>query len=62
MAFGGGVDMKLTRHFGLRLGQFDYLYTGHCINVSGVCTLGVTGTPAAHQNNFRFATGVIITP
>jgi len=62
MAFGGGLDVKLTRHFGLRLGQFDYLYTGHCINVGGACTLGIAGTPAAHQNNFRFATGVTIAP
>jgi opacity protein-like surface antigen len=62
MAFGGGVDMKLTRHFGLRLGQFDYLYTKHCINVGGACTLGVAGAPTDHQNNFRFATGVTIAP
>jgi len=62
MAFGGGVDYKLTRHFGLRPGQFDYLYTNHCVSVAGACQLGVAGTPAAHQNNFRFATGVTITP
>jgi opacity protein-like surface antigen len=71
MAFGGGLDVKLTRHFAARLGQFDYLYTKHCLNlpadwggfgnVAG-CQLGVPGAPADHQNNFRFATGIVITP
>jgi len=69
MALGGGLDVKLTRHFGLRLGQFDYLYTRQCTNVpfnfvseSAACQLGVAGAPPAHQNNFRFATGIVITP
>ena len=74
MAFGGGLDVKLTHHFGLRLGQFDYLYTKHCLNVpadfAGLgnpagCLLGSSsilgpGAPAAHQNNFRFSTGITI--
>jgi len=74
MAFGGGVDVKLTHHFSARLGQFDYLYTKHCINapedVLGFenpagCLLGSNsifgaGAPAAHQNNFRFSTGIVI--
>jgi len=73
MAFGGGLDVKLTRHFGARLGQFDYLYTKHCFSLpagfggfpqlaAGGCQLGVAGAPPAHQNNFRFATGILITP
>ncbi|HXP47815.1 MAG TPA: outer membrane beta-barrel protein [Terriglobales bacterium] len=72
MALGGGLDVKLTRHFGARLGQFDYLYTKHCLslpanfggfagNAAG-CQLGVGSAPPAHQNNFRFATGILITP
>jgi len=64
MAFGGGVDWKLTRHFDARLGQLDYLYTKHCGNfgvlTGHVCILGVPGAPPAHQNNFRFATGIVI--
>jgi len=62
MAFGGGVDVKLTRHFSARLGQFDYLYTKHCGNLFGTgCTLGLAGeSEAAHQNNFRFSTGIVI--
>ena len=70
MAFGGGLDWKLTHHFSARLGQFDYLYTGHCFSVSATeaaeldvaqgCKLGVGTAPAAHQNNFRFSTGIVI--
>lgn len=70
MAFGGGVDWKLTHHFSVRLGQLDYLYTKHCLSLSAAqagelglqpgCQLGVAGAPAAHQNNFRFSTGIVI--
>jgi len=60
MEFGGGVDVKLSHHFAYRLGQFDYLYTKHCLAVAGTCTLGVDSAPPAHQNNFRFATGIVI--
>jgi len=74
MAFGGGVDWKLTHHFSVRLGQFDYLYTKHCINAPADffglgnpagCVLGSNsilgaGAPAAHQNNLRFETGIVI--
>ena len=60
MAFGGGLDLKISHHFAYRLGQFDYLFTKHCLAVAGVCTLGVDGAPAAHQNNFSFSTGIVI--
>jgi len=60
MAFGGGLDVKISHHFAYRLGQFDYLFTKHCLAVAGVCTLGVDGAPAAHQNNFSFSTGIVI--
>jgi opacity protein-like surface antigen len=61
MAFGGGLDVKLTHHFALRLGQFDYAFTKHCGNLFGTgCALGVGTAPAAHQNNFHFSTGIVI--
>lgn len=68
MAFGGGLDWKLTHHFSVRLGQFDYLYTKHdgCAIVAAAG--GPANTPACeaqfppHQNNFRFATGIVIHP
>ena len=60
MAYGGGLDVKLTHHFAWRLGQFDYVYTKHCLATNGTCNLGVDSAPAAHQNNFRFSTGIVI--
>jgi len=60
MAFGGGLDVKVSHHFAYRLGQFDYLFTKHCLAVAGVCSLGVDGAPPAHQNNFSFSTGIVI--
>ena len=67
MVFGGGVDWKLTHHFAVRLGQFDYLYSNHCANFGAVtgnrCALGSNGIfPqfASHQNNFRYSTGIVI--
>ncbi len=44
MAFGGGVDVKLNKNFGVRLGQADYLYIHHLSDT---------------QNSFRFSTGVV---
>ena len=60
MAFGGGLDVKVSHHFAYRLGQFDYLFTKHCLAVAGTCTLGTGDFPAAHQNNFSFSTGIVI--
>jgi opacity protein-like surface antigen len=52
MAFGGGIDVKLTDHISLRAGQVDYLFTKH--NFSG----GIQGI-ATHQNNYRASAGVV---
>jgi len=52
MAFGGGVDVKLTDQISLRAGQVDYLFTKH--DFSG----GIKGI-ATHQNNFRASVGVV---
>ena len=61
MAFGGGLDVKVSRHFAVRLGQFAYVFTKHCGNLFGTgCILGGAGEPADHQNNFHFATGIVI--
>jgi len=48
MAMGGGLDLKLSRRFALRLMQADYLLT-----------LLPNGTND-HQNNFRFSTGIVV--
>ena len=47
MALGGGADFALTKTFGLRLGQIDYIMSNH-------------DTGLGHQNNFRFSTGLMI--
>jgi opacity protein-like surface antigen len=46
-ALGGGVDIKVSRHFLVRAGQVDYLEVSSSGNGSG------------HQNNFRFSAGVV---
>ncbi len=51
MAIGGGVDLNVTKRVAVRLGQFDYIYTTH--------TFSQYGLDLAHQNNFRFSTGIV---
>jgi|CZKR01.1.fsa_nt_gi opacity protein-like surface antigen len=52
MAFGGGVDVKLSGRIALRAGQVDYLYTKHDFSS------GVPGV-ASHQNNLRASVGIV---
>jgi len=61
MALGGGLDVKLGRHFSARVGQFDYFYTKH--DICKVAGMGGAACEAAipnHQNNFSFATGIVV--
>jgi opacity protein-like surface antigen len=51
MAFGGGLDLKISNTFALRLGQLDWLYTRHNLASSGLKDF---------QNNIRYAGGVVI--
>jgi opacity protein-like surface antigen len=46
-AVGGGVDVQVSKHVALRMGQFDFFRTRHV----GDMTFG--------QNNLRFSTGVV---
>lgn len=43
-ALGGGVDLRASKHFAIRLGQFDYEF----VKTSG-----------QHQNDFRYSGGVV---
>jgi hypothetical protein len=52
VAFGGGVDMKLSSNISLRVGQVDYLYTQHNFNF-------IVKTLDTHQNNVRASAGVV---
>jgi opacity protein-like surface antigen len=62
MALGGGVDYKLSRHLAVRVGQFDYLYTGHDLNsfYGSAFGLGLFQSLATHENNLRFSTGIVL--
>jgi peptidoglycan-associated lipoprotein len=44
MAFGGGLDLPVGEHFGVRLAQVDWLRTQHF---------------SSGQNNIRFSTGIM---
>ena len=52
MAFGGGVDIKISERIAVRVGQVDYFYTKH--DFSG----GAPGI-ANHQNNLRASVGIV---
>ena len=50
MALGGGLDVRVSNHLAIRLGQADFLYTRHD-------TTGFGGV--GHQNNFRYSGGLV---
>ncbi|HET9839822.1 MAG TPA: hypothetical protein VFR84_16465 [Candidatus Angelobacter sp.] len=58
MAFGGGLDFGLSRHFAIRAAQVDFVRTN--FNSLDSLTSGLTsGLGTNNQNNFRFSTGVV---
>jgi len=56
MAFGGGLDIGLSRHFAIRAAQVDFIRTN--FNTLDSLTGLTTGT-STNQNNFRYSGGVI---
>ena len=53
MAFGGGVDINLGKHFAIRPGQFDYLYMDSELqNLYGSSAQG-------SSNSFRYQFGAV---
>ena len=56
MAFGGGLDIGLSRHFAIRAAQVDFIRTN--FNTLSSLTGLTTGT-STNQNNFRYSGGVI---
>src|SRR5215469_4348124 len=50
MAAGGGVDVSVSHHLAIRLGEFDYILTRYSNPL----------TSTNNQNNFRYAGGVIL--
>lgn len=56
MAFGGGIDIGLSRHFAIRAAQVDLIRTN--FNTLKSLTGLNTGT-STNQNNFRYSGGVV---
>jgi hypothetical protein len=57
MAFGGGIDIGLTRHLAIRAVQVDYLRTQ--FNATDALTTGLSSSLGNRQNSFRYSTGVV---
>lgn len=57
MAFGGGVDIGLTRHLAIRAVQVDYLRTQ--FNSVDALTAGLSSNLGNRQNSFRYSTGLV---
>jgi hypothetical protein len=57
MAFGGGIDIGLTRHLAIRAVQVDYLRTQ--FNATDALTTGLSGTLGNRQNSLRYSTGIV---
>jgi len=57
MAFGGGVDIGLTRHLTIRAVQVDYLRTQ--FNATDALTTGLSSSLGNRQNSFRFSSGIV---
>jgi hypothetical protein len=51
MIWGGGIDVKISHAFALRLGQLDWIYTRHDLTAIG---------GRDNQNNIRYSGGVVI--
>ena len=52
MAVGGGIDLKVNRHFSIRPVEIDYLMTRFHVNGTGY---------TSNQNNFRYQAGFLFT-
>ena len=57
MAFGGGVDIGLSKHFAIRAAQLDYVRTS--FNSIDALASGLSTNLNDHQNSFRYSGGVV---
>ena len=58
---GGGVDVGVSRHLGVRLGEFNYYLTkldNTAASTSPIKPSALNGQ--AHQNNYTFSAGIVI--
>ena len=57
MAFGGGVDIGISKHFAIRPVQVDYLQTR--FNSADALSTGLSSSLGSHQNTFRYQGGIV---
>jgi hypothetical protein len=57
MAFGGGIDIALTRHLAIRAVQVDYVRTQ--FSATDALTTGLSSSLGNRQNSFRYSTGIV---
>ena len=57
MAFGGGIDIGITRHFAIRAAQIDFVRTN--FNTLDALASGFGSSNGNSQNTFRYSGGVV---
>jgi hypothetical protein len=57
MAFGGGVDIGVSRHLAIRAIQVDYLRTQ--FNAADALATGFSTSLNNYQNSFRYSAGIV---
>ncbi|PYX87773.1 MAG: hypothetical protein DMG68_10625 [Acidobacteria bacterium] len=57
MAFGGGVDIGISRHWAIRAAQVDYLRTQ--FNSTDALSTGLSSSLNDRQNSFRYSAGIV---
>jgi len=57
MAFGGGVDIPVSRHFAIRAAQLDLLRTQ--FSSLDAFSTGLSNSSSGAQNSFRYSAGVV---
>jgi hypothetical protein len=57
MAFGGGIDIGLTRHLAIRAVRVDYLRTQ--FNATDAATNGLSSSLGNRQKSFRYSSGIV---
>jgi opacity protein-like surface antigen len=57
MAFGGGVDIGLSKHFAIRAAQIDFIRTN--FNSANALASGLPTSLNNNQNSFRYSGGIV---
>jgi opacity protein-like surface antigen len=57
MAFGGGLDIGVSKHFAIRAAQVDYLQTR--FSPTDALTTGLSSSVNDRQNSLRYQAGIV---